>query len=336
MDKLNIRTLASQLKLSVSTVSKALRNSHEISEETRKKVLDLAASLRYTPNAYASSLRRKISKTIAVVLPEVADSFFSLAINGIQSVAKEKGYHLLIYLSHEKLADEQHILNDFQSGRVDGVLISVSGETNNADHIAQLLSHKIPLVFFDRAYEHIDTASITTNDRACGHLAATHLLENNCKKPAFITISTSLSICIQRMEGCLEALESAGIPQQSNTIIHCHGSEQEHYEQIKKVLQQPDRPDGIIAATEKTAIQLYLVCQELGIVIPRDLKVVAFSTLETAPILNPSLTTITQPAFEIGKTAVTVLFKGIEKEHFDLKNEKIVLPSVLIQRDSTR
>lgn len=336
MGKLNIRTLASQLQLSVSTVSKALRDSHEISEETKKKVLRLAASLHYTPNAYASSLRKKRSRTIAVVLPEVADSFFSQAIDGIQSVAKDKGYHLLIYLSHEKLANEQHILQDFQSGRVDGVLISVSGETNNADHISTLQSYNIPLVFFDRAYDHIDTASITTNDRACGHLAATHLLQKGCKRPAFISISTTLSICVQRMEGCLQALQDGGISREATTIVLCDGTEKDNYEQIKKILQQPQRPDGIIASTEKIAIQLYLVCQELGIHVPRDLKVIAFATLETAPILNPSLTTITQPAFEIGKTAAITLFKGIEKDHFDLKKEKIVIPSVLIERDSTK
>lgn len=336
MNRPNIRTLASKLQLSVSTVSKALRDSHEISEETKKKVLNLAAALKYTPNAYASSLRKKKSHTIAVVLPEVADSFFSLAIDGIQSVAKEKGYHLLIYLSHEKLANEQQILDDFQSGRVDGILISVSGETDNADHIAGLLSNNIPLVFFDREYAHMDTASVTTNDAACGHLAAAHLLQKGCQKPAFISNSSTLSISVQRLEGCLKALEEKGIPRNAATVLHCTGNEKEHYQQIKDLLQQPNRPDGIIAATEKIGIQLYLACKELQLQIPQDLKVIAFSTLETAPILHPSLTTITQPAFEIGKAAANTLFKGIEKEHFDLAKEKIVIPSVLIERDSTK
>src|SRR5215467_8297266 len=132
MSSINIQLLADTLKISKSTVSKALRDSHEISDETKKKVLELAAKLNYTPNPYASSLRKKKSKTIAVVMPEIADSFFALAINGIQSVAEKKGYHVLIYLSHENYSIEKNILNEITNGRVDGLLISVTRETKNA------------------------------------------------------------------------------------------------------------------------------------------------------------------------------------------------------------
>src|SRR6187549_86971 len=120
-----IKDLAKQLNLSVATISKALKDSHEISPETKQRVFELAKKLNYTPNPYASSLRHRSSKTIAVVLPEVADSFFSMAINGIESVAQEKGYHVLIYLTHEQFEKEISILRDFQNGRVDGVLLSI-------------------------------------------------------------------------------------------------------------------------------------------------------------------------------------------------------------------
>src|ERR1700754_4963388 len=131
MSKLNIKVLADQLQLSVSTISKALRDSYEISDETKKKVMELATRLNYVPNPYASSLRRKKSKTIAVVLPEVADSFFSQAINGIESVAQDKGYHVLVCLTHEKALKEEAILHEMQGGRADGVLISVCSETTD-------------------------------------------------------------------------------------------------------------------------------------------------------------------------------------------------------------
>src|SRR5882724_6794194 len=135
MGNVTIRILARQLQLSAATVSKALADSHEISGPTKKRVLEMAAALNYVPNPYASSLRKRKSKTIAVVLPEVADSFFSLAINGIESVAQDKGYHVLIYLTHENFLKEQAILNDFKSGRVDGVLMSVTSETVDTAHI---------------------------------------------------------------------------------------------------------------------------------------------------------------------------------------------------------
>lgn len=334
MSKVNIKVLADQLQLSVSTISKALRDSYEISDETKKKVLELATRLNYVPNPYASSLRRKKSKTIAVVLPEVADNFFSLAINGIQSVAETKGYHVLIYLSHEKFANEKTILDDCASGRVDGVLISISSETNSADHINKLQANNIPVVFFDREQEGTETARVTTNDFDCGVMAANLLLQKGCHKPAFFSISESLPLLLNRMEGFKTALNKAGIPPADQQIVYCTDNDG-MYKQIKSILQSDHRPDGLIASVEKIVTPVYLACHELNIRIPNDLKVIAFASLDTAPILNPPLTTITQPAFEIGKAAATLLFKGIEKSGFDLRKEKIVIPSVLIEREST-
>ena len=331
-----MKILADRLSLSKATVSKALRDSYEISEETKRRVLEMAAQLDYTPNPYASSLRRKKSKTIAVVLPEVADNFFSLAINGIQSIAEVKGYHVLICLSHEKFENEKEILTEFLSGRVDGVLISISGETNTTEHIAKLQSKNLPVVFFDRRFGNTDTAAVITNDKECGYLAARHLLEKGCRNIAFLSVSGCLPICLERQEGYTSALQETGSKPKKPQIFYCNGTEKENYNQVKKLLQGKNRPDGIIASVEKTAILVYLVCQELGIHIPRDLKVIAFSTLETAPILNPPLTTITQPAFDIGKTAATLLFRGIEKKNSDISNECIVIPSLLIERESTR
>jgi LacI family transcriptional regulator len=334
MSKVNIKVLADQLQLSVSTISKALRDSYEISDETKKKVLELATRLNYVPNPYASSLRRKKSKTIAVVLPEVADNFFSLAINGIQSVAETKGYHVLIYLSHERFANEKTILEDCASGRVDGVLISISSETNSADHINKLQANNIPVVFFDREQEGIETARVTTNDFDCGVMAANLLLQKGCHKPAFFSISESLPLLLNRMEGFKAALNKAGIPSANQQIVYCTDNDG-MYKQVKSILQSEHRPDGLIASVEKIVTPVYLACHELNIRISQDLKVIAFASLDTAPILNPPLTTITQPAFEIGKAAATLLFKGIEKSSFDLRRERVIIPSVLIEREST-
>lgn len=335
MNSINIQVLADTLKISKSTVSKALRDSHEISDETKKKVLELAAKLNYSPNPYASSLRKKKSKTIAVVLPEVADSFFSRVINGIQSVAERKGYHVLIYLSHEKYSNEKNILNEIQNGRVDGVLISISRETKNGDHIEKLQSTGIPVVFFDRELEAIDTAKVITNDFECGYMAAALLLNKGCRKPAFFSHSSSLPICKQREEGFSLALKEAGFNKKDELVIVSSDNEKDNYNLIRKTLTGKKKPDGIVASVEKIALQVYMVSQEMKIRIPEELKVLAFSTIETASILNPSLSTITQPAFEIGKTAATILFSGIEKKQFDLQNEKVIIPSVLIERAST-
>src|SRR5687768_4622706 len=157
MKNINIKELARELKLSVSTISKALHDSYEISDKTKRRVLEAAARLNYVPNPYASSLRGRKSKNIGVVIPEVADSFFSLAINGIESVAKEKGYHVLICLTHESFENEKNSLKEFLGVRVDGVLISVSRETSDSDHINELISNGVPLIFFDRVCDDVET-----------------------------------------------------------------------------------------------------------------------------------------------------------------------------------
>ena len=339
--KINIKALAAELNLSVATVSKALRDSHEISKATKDRVLALAGELNYSPNPYASSLRNKKSNTIAVILPEIADNFFTLAVNGIQSIAEKKGYHVLIYLSHEKFDIEKSIVDDCNSGRVDGVLISISKETRTADHITKLQKDNIPVVFFDREFEDLETAKVVTNDFECGQDAAKHLIQKGCKSPVFLSISDCLPICVKRAEGFTRAVNEARkngiLTNKKETIVYCDdASSEESYEQIRRLIKSRNRPDGIVTSVERIAMQVYLACHESGVRIPEDIKVLAFSTLETAPILNPSLTTITQPAFEIGKTAAEILFKGIEKKNYDITKELAVIPSVLIERASTK
>jgi LacI family transcriptional regulator len=169
----------------------------------------------------------------------------------------------------------------------------------------------------------------------CGYVAAKLLLERGCRKPAFFSHSASLPICKQRENGFKAALGDAGFNEKDAWVIVTTDNEKDNYNLIRKSLTGKKKPDGIVASVEKIALQVYMVSQELKINIPGELKVLAFSTIETASILNPPLTTITQPAFDIGKTAATILFKGIEKKQFDLQNEKVIIPSVLIERTST-
>lgn len=335
MGNITIRMLATELKLSTAAISKALRDSHEISSLTKQRVQALANKLNYVPHPYAGSLRKKKSKTIAVVIPEVADSFFSLALNGIEAVAIEKGYHALIYLTHEKIDREKAILKDLQSGRVDGVLMSITVETDSSEHIQALNNNQVPLVFFDRACEEIDTAKITTDDYESGYKATRHLIDCGCNRIALLSVSNSLSISSKRMDGYRQALSDHGKEDNLSNILLCGDNATENYELIKKLLSAKHRPDGLVATVEKLTTEIYLVCEALKIKIPRDLKVVCFSNLPTAAILNPSLTTITQPAFEMGKLAAAVLFKALEKKNFLLNKESLVIPSNLFIRGST-
>ncbi|HEY6978814.1 MAG TPA: LacI family DNA-binding transcriptional regulator [Chitinophagaceae bacterium] len=335
MANVTIKKLAQELNLSVGTVSKALKDSHEISVETKRKVHDLVNKLNYVPNPYASSLRKRKSRTIAVVLPEVADSFFSLAINGIEAVAQEKGYHVLIYLTHESFSKEENILKDFKSGRVDGILISVSRETTESNHIRDVQTFGIPIVFFDRVCEEVETANVTTNDFESGYVAAKHLVERGCRQITYLSISSTLSIANKRMEGYYKVLSDHGMKMKENGVLFCTNNEADNYRSIKNLMNNNDHPDGLIASVEKLTITVYHVCKDLDLRIPEDVKVISFSNLASALILNPSLTTITQPAFEMGEAAASLLFKALEKRNYVLKDKNVVVPSVLNVRDST-
>ncbi len=334
MDNITIKMLAKELNLSTAAISKALRDSHEISTPTKQRVQELASRLNYIPNAYAGSLRRRKSKTIAVVLPEVADSFFSLAINGIEAIAIEKGYHVLIYLTHEDLSREQAILKDFQSGRVDGVLMSLTAETASYQHISDLFARDIPLVFFDRVCDEVNTAKITTNDFESSYKATQHLVDCGCKRIALLSISNCLSISNNRLQGYAQALIDNHVGYEPVNIL-CENNGISNYGTILEMMQKDERPDGIVATVEKLTTDVYLACKELNLNIPRDCKIVSFSNLSTASILNPSLTTITQPAFEMGKAAAVALFKSLEKKNVLLQDECLIISSELIVRGST-
>lgn len=334
MESVNIKKIAQILNLSTAAVSKALRDSHDISKETKEKVIALATELNYQPNPYASSLRKHKSKTIAVIIPEIANNFFTLVINGIESIAQEKNYHVLIYLTHEDVNKEVALTKYLHGGRVDGVLISVASTTTDYTHLHQLEENGLPVVFFDRICETFNTAKVTTDDHESSYLATKHLLDRGCKKPAHLAMSSTISIGKKRKEGYLEALADHGIPVDESMIIQCVDDDDLNDSMIKDLLLE-QQPDGIFAAVEQYAFGVYKACRELKLAIPGDVKVICFSNLRTADYLNPSLTTIMQPAFEIGKEAAALLFKALDKKSFQLKNENIVIKSTLMTREST-
>ena len=334
MDPVNLKKLAEQLNLSISTVSKAFRNSTDIKPETRDRILALARELNYEPNPLASSLRTQKSKTIALIIPEIANNFFTLAIDGIESISREHGYHVLIYLTHESHENEVAFTNHLQSGRVDGVLISLSDGNKDCSHLDNLQEKGIPVVFFDRVPDNCTAPKITTNDFESGYKATVHLIEKGCRKIAHLYYEKNLSVDIKRREGYLQALQDHQIPVNKKMLINCGNNHDKNYRRIIQVLAQ-HQPDGVFASFEKLAIQTYQACGELGLTIPRHVKLIGFSNLETAALLNPSLSTITQPAFEIGKQAAMQLFKSLDRRTAATTVKHTVIDATLRERRST-
>ena len=332
--EVNLKRLAQELNLSISTVSRALKDSYEVSAETKKRVTALAKKLNYQPNPFATSLRAQSSKTIAVIVPDIANNFFSSAIVGIEEIAQQKGYHVLIYLTHESLQKEVEITRLLQSGRVDGILMSVSGETVAHDHLLELKSKQIPVVFFDRVVEALDVPTVTTDDYESSLKATQHLLDKGCKRIAYLQVSNKLSIGKKRLKGYQDALEKNNVAFDKGLVITGTSNSHDNEQAIKKLLTSPNAPCGVFASVESLAVSTYEVCRNEGIAIPDQLKVISFSNLATAGLLAPSLTTVTQPAFEIGMEAAKILFRLLKKNTFPPEMETVIA-SELVERMST-
>jgi len=334
MDNMNLKKLAKLLNLSVSTVSRALRDSHEISSETKERVKALAIKSGFQPNPHASSLRQNKSKTIAVIIPEIQNNFFAQVMHGVEEVAQLKGYHVLIYLTHEDYSREKDFIIILRNGRVDGIMISVSNTTNNFDHLKTCMKAGMPMVFFDRVNESMKVPKITTDDAEAAFNATEHLIKRGCKRIAFLTMSRTLSISSGRRMGYLKALKKYAMADKE-MIVECGHDDISNRSLIRSVLLSAQKPDGIFAAVEKFAINTYEVARELQVRIPQQLKVISFSNLTAAALFDPPLSTIVQPAYEIGKESTAILFKSIEGKILLPREKKLIIPSFIIERKSS-
>ncbi|HEX3168387.1 MAG TPA: LacI family DNA-binding transcriptional regulator [Chitinophagaceae bacterium] len=335
MNSVTLKKLAEELNMSPSTVSRALRDSHEISQETKDRVKALADKLDFQPNPHASSLRKNKSKTIAVIVPEIQNNFFSQVMNGVEEIARQKGYHVLIYLTHEDHKRESDILHLLRNGRVEGVMISVSNTTKSFEHLEACQQADLPLLFFDRVCESMEVPCVTTDDAGAAFKATEHLLKAGCHKIAFLSMAENLSISCGRKSGYLKALAKYGLTNKE-TVIECGPDDETNRQKIRQLLQSENRPDSIFAAVEKFAVNTYEVCKELEIKVPQHLKVISFSNLAAAALFNPPLSAIVQPAYEIGRESAAILFKIIVKKKLLSSEKKVVIPSHLVIRESTK
>lgn len=332
---ITIIELAKVLGLSKSTVSRAFRDNSDINPKTKERILKKAAELGFTPNLYASNLRGNKSSTIAIIIPEFGNKFFSQAIKGIEMVARNKGFHVLIYVTDHSAEKEADIVKTLMNGRVDGVMMSASGEGKSHTYLDLLKRNNLPLVFFDRYYEDVDTVSVTGNDYESSYLATQHLLENECQRIAYLAINKNVSIGKIRMDGYIDALKSHDLPIDPNLILDTSNDANVNFDEIKALIIN-HKPDAIFASVERLALSTIRVANSLGLSIPHDLKLICFSCLDIADMLNPSLSVIKQPAFEMGKKATEHLFEIMEGKKSNDNKEVVFLTSELIFQESSK
>jgi LacI family transcriptional regulator len=336
MQEVNIKLIAAKLNLSPSTVSRALNDSYEISKATKDRVVALAKELNYEPNPFARSLREQKSKTIAVIIPERINNFFSQVIDGIEEITQNSGYHLLVYNTHEDVETERKIISYLLNGRVDAIIMSVSSQTKNIDHLELVHKKGVPIIFFDRICNQIPTTKFITNDYENGFKATELLIQKSCRKIFFLLLSKEVSIGKERLRGYLDAVKKWNLPFEDQWVVQCFQSEEDNIRLISEFLYPMDRPDGIVASVEKLAIATYYASKKMKLEMPKDFKLISFSNLRIAGLLHPTLTTISQPAMKIGQECAQLLIEKLTKANQPpLEDRIIILPSEIKLREST-
>jgi DNA-binding LacI/PurR family transcriptional regulator len=338
-EAVTIKDIAKALGLSTSTVSRALRDSHEISAETKGLVMDYAAKINYKPNPIALSLKERRSRSIGVIVCEIANSYFSQVINGIESIACDHGYNVIIAQSQESLEREMLNLQYLASRSIDGLIISVSTETQDFSYLRDLHQKGLPIVFFDRIVSDIETHKVIADNFKGAYDATRHLIDCGYKRIATLSNPATLSIGRERLSGYKAALTDNGMAINESFIKYCqHGGMV--LEEVEVALEDlfggKDKPDAVLAVADKLTTGCLRYFSKNKVRVPEDVGLIGFSNSDLTELLSPPLSVIRQPAFEMGETAINLLLQMIESKRPVSSFETIVLPTEMLLRGSTK
>ena len=338
LEQATIKDIARELQVSSSTVSRALKDYPGISDETKRKVKEMAEKLNYRPNAIALSLRKSRSFTIGVIIPEVVHFFFSTVISGIEEVAFSRGYNVILTQTNEKLAREKSSIDTMLSNQIDGFLVSYSKETTDFQHFSKLLNQGYPIVFFDRVPEIPGAIHVIVNDYAGAYAATKHLIQQGFSRIVHLAGPSNLKISQERTRGYKDALREFGIPFLPELLVECtQGSDEEAHKITAQLLKSiSPRPDAFFANNDMAAMGAIQACKSAGFAVPQDIGVVGFSNWQFCSIVDPSLSSVEQNGFRIGSTATEILLDWIEKKiNPDTIEPSVVLETELLVRKSS-
>jgi len=334
--KVTISDIARKLNITAATVSRALNDHPAIKEATKKAVKDAALKLNYQPNRLASSLRLGKSKIIGVIIPSAEINFFGSVVHGIEKIANENDYTVLIYQSNELYEYEKKGLQTFLRSQVDGVLASISKETINLDHYAEVKKRGVPLILFDRVTDALDVSSVVVNDYAGAFAATKHLIDQGCRRIAHIGGQQHVTIFNQRLKGYIDALNVNGIPVNDDLITFGKVSIESGRECMQKLLGGKTKPDAVFAVEDFTALGAMQVVKDTHRKIPDEVAIIGFANEAFGEYLTPSLSTVNQQTVRMGEEAAKLFFEGLGKANiYKEKPRKIVLEPELICRQSS-
>lgn len=336
--RITLKKIAKEFDVSISTVSKALKDSHEISIEVKEKIKAFAHLHNYKPNSLALNLRNQKTKTIGVILPEIVHHFFTKVITGIEQLANEKGYNVMICLSNESYEKEVLNLQMLANGVVDGIILSVSKETEELDdyrHFTDLIQNGIPLVMFDRVVDNVKCNKVIADDVRGAFEATEHLIQNGRSKIVLITTPDYVVVGNERKLGYLKALSEYQVEVRKELVLRV-----EHEDQIesklKNLILTSNRPDGIFAVNEVYAAIAMRVCRENGLEIPEDIEVIGFTDGLISEFTSPSLTTVAQHGRTMGRKALELLLEEINSQEPEYTHKTELIKTNLKIRHSTK
>lgn len=337
---MTLRDLAKALKLSTSTVSKALRDSYEIGDKTKRKVINYAKKVGYRPNTLAKSLKEGKSRTIGVVICSIDNTFVSQLLNGIDKACNDRGYSIMIMQSKESHGQEMKCLDLLYGRSIDGLLISPACEIPDSDHLTKYHNMGLPIVLFDRYSDELDLPKVSINNLEASYEATNHLIKNGYTKIAILHSNTRLNINIQRLQGYKNALAAHHLPIKEIYIKPCdfHDTEiliKSIETAIRELMALPDPPTAILATSDQISTLSISIIKNLGYRIPEDLALVGFTNTTLAATLSPPLSTVYQPATKIGEIAANKLLNLIERID-DESDSTIYLTTKLIERASSK
>ena len=342
--QVTLKQIAKELDVSISTVSKALRNSIEISDDTKEKVQAFAKLYNYKPNNIALSLKNRKTKTIGVIIPEIVHYFFSKVISGIEEVALERGYNVIVGLSNESFDTEVINMETLANGSIDGFILSISRETlllQDYHHFNETISQGMPIVMFDRVVNEINCDKVVVDDLSGAYKATTKLIKTGCKNIGIITTNDYVNVGKLRTQGYLDALNDHGIEPEASLILKLEDqlASEMFLDDLEKTIEgffkENPELDGVFAVNELYAVSAMKVARKLGLKVPDDIKVIGFTDGVLSKHATPTLSTMRQHGEQIGRKAAELLIDRLEKEEEDEHYKTVVIETELIEREST-
>lgn len=332
--EVTIYDVARALNISPSTVSRGLKDHPHIRKETRDRIQTAAREMGYQRNKFASSLRKKRTETIGVVVPRLNSYFMATAISGIENITNKYGYGLIISQSQESGRHEVSCISTLYNSRVDGILVSLAYDTENLNHFNTLLSKDIPVVFFDRVADCHGCMSVIIDNFKAGYEITSHLISQGCRRIMHLGGSMLRNVYLERFNGYKKALADHGLEFESGLLFLSELSNKSGREAAESILLMKNRPDGIFAANDTTAVAVICELKKAGIDIPGEIAVAGFNNEPISQVVQPNLTTVDYPAMEIGEIAASSLLNKLNNtEKFNVST--IVVKHKLIIREST-